>query len=280
VAGDDAPHGLPFEDLIAQRLNAAHIPFHRDALLQGLIVDFLIRRPGTRIVIEAKAWVDPVASTSRALHQAALIKELTGVDRVFIAIAGLQRSDRQQGLLAADDVGPAVADELDRRKLAYLRASREPLGYSDSRGQEAQAEDRGVATPKRRPAPKKRLFVAMPLHERFDDAYYVGIAGAAKLARVFAKRIDQDRHTSDIVLRIKETIHDFDGVIADLTEANPNVLFEVGYARALGKPVFQISSDPLANLPFDVRNDRTLPYALGRTHQLRLDLAKDLRSAF
>ena len=274
---NETPAQERFEEEIADMLESAQIPFQRQASLQGLIVDFLIRRARARIVIEVKSWTDPVSRIARALRQAALIKQLTRVDRVYLAIAGLPQSDAERGVLALNDVAPTVAAELHRFELAE-RARRPALQSVHDAPRAALPEEGGKRPPRRPPAPKKRLFVAMPLDERFDDTYIVGVAGAAKLAHVFTKRIDQDRHTSDIVVRIKDTIRDFDGVIADLTDANPNVLFEVGYARALGKPVFQISSDPLSGLPFDVRNDRTLPYELGQTNQLRLELARDLRT--
>ena len=67
-------------------------------------------------------------------------------------------------------------------------------------------------------------------------------------------------------------------MIADLSEAKPNVLFETGYAHALGKPCIHICSTPLAELPFDVRNWNTLAYEPGRTAALRDPLARRLRA--
>src|SRR5438105_2630171 len=118
---NEMPRGSAFEDVIADNLEAASVPFQRQASIQGLIVDFLVRRAGTRIVIEVKSWLDPAAQLARALHQAARIKELTGVDRVFLAIAGLPRSDNELGVLTPDDVGSSVATELERLELAHLR---------------------------------------------------------------------------------------------------------------------------------------------------------------
>jgi hypothetical protein len=47
--------------------------------------------------------------------------------------------------------------------------------------------------------------------------------------------------------------------IADLSENNPNVMWEAGYAMALGKPTVLIGQD-VARLPFDLRVHRVLPY--------------------
>jgi len=57
--------------------------------------------------------------------------------------------------------------------------------------------------------------------------------------------------------------------IADVTDANPDVMWEVGFAAALGKPVVAISQGS-DKLPFDVKDVRTLTYS--RTY-----LSKTLR---
>ncbi|MEV4508315.1 hypothetical protein AB0K00_05085 [Dactylosporangium sp. NPDC049525] len=48
-------------------------------------------------------------------------------------------------------------------------------------------------------------------------------------------------------------------VIADLTERNPNVFYEVGIAHALDVPVLLISQS-LDDIPFDLRHRRVLIY--------------------
>ena len=40
--------------------------------------------------------------------------------------------------------------------------------------------------------------------------------------------------------RIHELLDDADFVVADLTEAEPNVMYEMGYAHALRRPVFPV----------------------------------------
>src|SRR5882757_9803649 len=47
--------------------------------------------------------------------------------------------------------------------------------------------------------------------------------------------------------------------IADLTGNNPNVMWETGYAMALGKPTILIGQD-VASLPFDLRGHRVVEY--------------------
>jgi hypothetical protein len=50
-------------------------------------------------------------------------------------------------------------------------------------------------------------------------------------------------------------------LVAELTGRNPNVLYELGLAHALHKPVVLISSNE-ADVPFDVRHVRVIYYDL------------------
>jgi hypothetical protein len=67
-------------------------------------------------------------------------------------------------------------------------------------------------------------------------------------------------------------------VMADLSGSAPNVLFEVGFAFALGKPCVLVCSTPLNELPFDIRNQKTISYAKGQTYLLKEDLIPALRA--
>jgi nucleoside 2-deoxyribosyltransferase len=60
---------------------------------------------------------------------------------------------------------------------------------------------------------------------------------------------------ADIVRQISESAL----VIADISPANPNVYYEVGYAHALNKPTILLAESRTA-LPFDLSGFRTLFY--------------------
>jgi len=63
--------------------------------------------------------------------------------------------------------------------------------------------------------------------------------------------------------QIDKSIEEARVIVADLTGKNPNVMQEVGYARALRKPIVFISQDPHRELPFDTRHYRTQLYQMG-----------------
>jgi hypothetical protein len=60
---------------------------------------------------------------------------------------------------------------------------------------------------------------------------------------------------------IQSALRDSEVVIADITGRNPNVLFEVGLAIGLRKPVLLLSQGPLDELPTDLRAHQVATYS-------------------
>ena len=81
----------------------------------------------------------------------------------------------------------------------------------------------------------------------------------------------------NVVAQIQSMIRAAKAVVADLSDSRPNVLHEVGFAEALGKPVIQISGTPTAGLPFNVRNNQTITYSIGQTAKLRKRLEREIQ---
>ena len=106
-----------------------------------------------------------------------------------------------------------------------------------------------------------RAFVAMPFAEEFDGLWRA-IRSACAACRVSATRVDQSHAHENIWDEVCATITSTDFTIAvaapDATRIpNPNVMLEIGYARALGKPVLLLTDAP-ETLPFDLRTQRAL----------------------
>lgn len=74
--------------------------------------------------------------------------------------------------------------------------------------------------------------------------------------------IRADLLTGEIILDdIIKMIMEADIVIADLTNFNPNVMYELGIRQAIkGKSICIIKDENLDNLPFDIVQLRTIPY--------------------
>jgi hypothetical protein len=131
-------------------------------------------------------------------------------------------------------------------------------------GQRLYAEQRPEATERLRAAgytsdSKDHVFVAMPFREEMDDIYHYGIQGAVKAAGFLCERADLSAYTGNVMEWVRHRIKSSKLVIADLTEANPNVYLEVGYAWGCGIPTVLLINGT-EHLKFDVRDQRCLAY--------------------
>jgi len=119
---------------------------------------------------------------------------------------------------------------------------------------------------------QRRVFVLMPFREEFDDVYDMVKAVCKDLMvglEVECLRADEIDKPGVITDQIIEHIRDADAIVADLTGSNPNVMYELGYAHALGRPAIIINQS-VEKSPFDVAGMRQIVYDRNR-------LAKDCR---
>ena len=106
---------------------------------------------------------------------------------------------------------------------------------------------------------KPHVFVAMPFTEEMDDVFHYGIQGAVNAAGFLCERADLSTFTGDVIDWVKSRIASASLVVADLSDANPNVYLEVGYAWGCGRPTVLVVRDT-SQLKFDVRGQRCLAY--------------------
>jgi hypothetical protein len=188
-----------------------------------------------------------------------------------------RRAEYYRDAVNADDALIVLPDSVDvaiPHGAATVSSVTQALVASPSRGVQTARASR------RKAAPKATLFAAMPFAEKYDDVFYLGIAQAAKAINATAIRIDKEEFNGDIIEKIHKAIEASVIVVADISEAKPNVLFEAGYAHALPRPCVHICSTPLKKLPFDVSHWSTLEYKLGQVHKLRQALSKRLTMTF
>jgi len=242
-----------FEDSIAARIESTGTQFLRNVPLRGLQADFLLMPSmGRTVVIEAKNWDPTPANIQRAAMQAGLIQQASGSTEAYVVIPGPLPAPLPPGVVRLEDLpqilGPAPTS---RPHLELIKLD---------------------------PAPAP-VFAAMPFSADYDDVFYVAIAHAAEKVRAVARRVDQEVFQGDVVAKIQALIRTSAAVVADLSEGRANVMYEVGYAHALGRATVHLCSTPLDQLPFDVRNWNTIEYAKGQTHALRDKLAIHLAKA-
>jgi hypothetical protein len=105
-------------------------------------------------------------------------------------------------------------------------------------------------------------FVMMPFAEPLGGYYTAIYQPAIKKAGLTAVRADTDIFgTGKIIDQIWTGINHARVLVAELTGRNPNVLYELGLAHALRKPVVLVSSNE-PDVPFDVRHVRVIYYQM------------------
>jgi hypothetical protein len=152
-----------------------------------------------------------------------------------------------------------------------LRQILRPLGSPSTRDLKSVVGQQLLIAAGSRSDSKPHVFVAMPFSKQFEDVYIFGIKGPVNGAGYLCERADMLYFTRDILDRIRSRIETSSLVIADLTEADPRVYLEVGYALGKNRSTLLLAKEG-TDLKFDVRGQRCLVY------QNIVDLAKQLQS--
>jgi hypothetical protein len=109
-------------------------------------------------------------------------------------------------------------------------------------------------------------FVIMPFAAEFDDVYIaikssVESAGNPEQRRCF--RLDESRPAGRITDRLLAELRSASLCVADVTGVKPNIMWELGFAMALGKPTIVITQDA-KTIPFDLKDMQAIEYDRGR----------------
>jgi hypothetical protein len=224
----------------------------------GYEPDLIAMTPdGRKVVVEIKGWAADSTHIERAKRQVELYKKALGADAGIVVLPYLGTSFPNEGVFSVQELGRLTT------ALALLMQS--------SKAQPAGAVRTGGPS-------ERTVFAAMPFAPEFDDVFFVAMTYAAQSVDAVCKRIDKEDFSGDIVSELKALIEKSVAVVADLSGARPNVLFELGYAQGIPRPTVQISSTSLDSLPFDVRNWSVISYVAGQTTLLREPLSKRLKA--
>jgi hypothetical protein len=106
---------------------------------------------------------------------------------------------------------------------------------------------------------EKLCFILMPFTEKLNPIYESIIKPVIKDLKLVCLRADEIFKSKPIVEDIWENIKKSKFLIADLTNRNPNVFYELGLAHALNKDVILLTQD-IDDVPFDLRHYRIIVY--------------------
>jgi hypothetical protein len=102
-------------------------------------------------------------------------------------------------------------------------------------------------------------FYLGPFRAPFDEVYRDHVVPTLGNEGITVERADEIFSTDVLIEDIWAGIVAATFVVADLTTKNANVLYEVGMAHTVGKPVIIITQD-IDDVPFDLRHRRCIEY--------------------
>lgn len=117
-----------------------------------------------------------------------------------------------------------------------------------------------------------------PFDKRFDDVF----APAIKAASLEPYRVDRDPGASVPIDDIESGIRGATACLADISEDNPNVWFELGFAIAARKQVVLVSRSDRSKFPFDVQHRRIITYeteSVRDFNELKTKITSQLQAA-
>ena len=149
----------------------------------------------------------------------------------------------------------------EMRKIGYYYEYEEPIRINGAAAQKRKRMmDENI-----KDAREKRCFVITPIGDEKSEIrrHIDGIIDEAivpALGEEYEVRVaHREFELGSINDRVIRNIYDSDLVIANLTQLNPNVMFEIGMRYSFGKPALVIAEEG-TRLPFDVIDENTLFY--------------------
>lgn len=119
----------------------------------------------------------------------------------------------------------------------------------------------------------------MPFKKEMNNLFHFAIQNPARNSYFLCERLDSDNEifTIDIFSNIKKKIESSSLIIGVLTDSNPNVYLEIGYAMGKNKPsLFLIKKGDIPK--FDLQGFRNFVYENEDLKSLEETLMKQLQA--
>ena len=246
-------------DDLRKNLEEANITYQQALFVSGSAQDFYVETPtGGTVTFDVKAWKPTPQNIRYAESLAQSYLKAAGTDYSFVVLPEMKTSDISKGVISVNDVSDVI------HNLSFIKTGKKKSAYPK------------ISTKKL----NKSIFVAMPFSEQYNDTFAVGIEPACTEFNFASVRIDHENFSGDIVAEIKQRIIESKGVIVDISESRPNVLFELGFATAKNRKIIQICATPKEDIPFNIRNDKTIFYKIGNTKPLNKKLLAIIPEVF
>lgn len=106
---------------------------------------------------------------------------------------------------------------------------------------------------------RNQCFVLCPFREPFNTIYTDHIMPIIQSTGLGVIRADDIYGVQPIIEDIWEGLNSSAVIVAELTGRNPNVMYEVGIAHTIGKPVILVTQS-IDDIPFDLKHYRCILY--------------------
>lgn len=116
---------------------------------------------------------------------------------------------------------------------------------------------------------KYDFFIGMPFAAEKNDSYRYGIVPALDAYGLSKYRADEDYKGRQLMCKICKAIQESKNVLIDISENNPNVMFELGLACGRNKPYILIK-DSSTGVPTDLQGLEYIKYEDAKDLQLKL----------
>jgi len=127
---------------------------------------------------------------------------------------------------------------------------------------------------------RPKCFVVMPFKPELHYFYLYIKQHIEQTHHIDCERADAQVLTVPMLEKINDYIRRADVIIADCSDRNPNVFYELGIAHAYDKKVILITKDPISEVPTDVKQFEFIPYNLNNHTEFLERLDNALRNVF
>src|ERR1051326_4311972 len=103
---------------------------------------------------------------------------------------------------------------------------------------------------------RRTAFAVMPFSSRTEEIWASGILSACRALGWDCLRADMINSPGFVVPQIYDLIGSADVIIGEMSDRNPNVFYEIGFAHALGKPTILLAASGEDLRAFDTQGFR------------------------
>ncbi len=132
---------------------------------------------------------------------------------------------------------------------------------------------------------REKCFVIMPISDQgdypsghFTKVYEQIFQPAIEEAGYEAYRVDEDKICDSIIDKIFRAAQECPMAICDLSNRNPNVLYELGLRQAYNMPVVLVQDEKTERI-FDVSGINTVAYNSGRQYEYVMEAREKIKEA-